>query len=126
MCLMRTFGIGEEYEWGFLDTSTNAHNGTDTTTKMTGPPLQVVGFDMVDDESKPERRPTKHSPVPSEWNSKHNCAYRCVCVCEEVQLAEEVLELCKGLVTVNSASHGSHAMKGCEERIIGYLSHPYR
>lgn len=30
---------------------------------------------MVDDESKPERRPTKHSPVPSEWNSKHNCAY---------------------------------------------------
>ncbi|GAX72628.1 hypothetical protein CEUSTIGMA_g84.t1 [Chlamydomonas eustigma] len=36
---------------------------------------QVVGFDMVDDESKPERRPTKHSPVPAEWNSKHNCAY---------------------------------------------------
>jgi hypothetical protein len=26
--------------------------------------LQVVGFDMVDDESKPERRPTKHSPLP--------------------------------------------------------------
>jgi hypothetical protein len=25
---------------------------------------QVVGFDMVDDESKPERRPTKHSPLP--------------------------------------------------------------
>ena len=38
-------------------------------------PLQVVGFDMVDDESKPERRPTKHSPAPAEWNSKHNCAY---------------------------------------------------
>ena len=30
---------------------------------------------MVDDESKPERRPTKHSPIPAEWNSKHNCAY---------------------------------------------------
>jgi hypothetical protein len=28
------------------------------------PPVQVVGFDMVDDESKPERRPTKHSPLP--------------------------------------------------------------
>jgi hypothetical protein len=27
-------------------------------------PPQVVGFDMVDDESKPERRPTKHSPLP--------------------------------------------------------------
>ena len=38
-------------------------------------PLQVGGFDMVDDESKPERRPTKHSPAPAEWNSKHNCAY---------------------------------------------------
>ncbi|KAJ9529077.1 hypothetical protein QJQ45_007147 [Haematococcus lacustris] len=37
--------------------------------------LQVVGFDMVDDESKPERRPTKHCPPPAEWNSKHNCAY---------------------------------------------------
>lgn len=36
---------------------------------------QVVGFDMVDDESKPERRPTKHSPLPSDWNSKHNAAY---------------------------------------------------
>eukprot|EP00798_Chlamydomonas_sp_ICE-L_P024031 gene24031-9608_t len=36
---------------------------------------QVVGFDMVDDESKPERRPTKHCPPPSEWDSKHNCAY---------------------------------------------------
>ena len=30
---------------------------------------------MVDDESKPERRPTKHCPIPAEWNSKHNCAY---------------------------------------------------
>lgn len=30
---------------------------------------------MVDDESKPERRPTKHCPPPADWNSKHNCAY---------------------------------------------------
>ncbi|MEW5317860.1 MAG: hypothetical protein WDW38_009124 [Sanguina aurantia] len=36
---------------------------------------QIVGFDMVDDESKPERRPTKHCPPPKEWDSKHNCAY---------------------------------------------------
>ncbi|GLC55501.1 hypothetical protein PLESTB_000994400 [Pleodorina starrii] len=36
---------------------------------------QVVGFDMVDDESKPERRPTKHSEPPHRWNTKHNCAY---------------------------------------------------
>lgn len=40
---------------------------------------QVIGFDMVDDESKPERRPTKHVPLPADWNSKHNCAYSYYC-----------------------------------------------
>ena len=35
----------------------------------------VVGFDMVDDESKPERRPAKHMPTPEEWDLKHNPAY---------------------------------------------------
>jgi AMP deaminase len=35
----------------------------------------VVGFDMVDDESKPERRPAKHMPAADEWNLKHNPAY---------------------------------------------------
>ena len=38
-------------------------------------PLQVVGFDMVDDESKPERRPTKHMPKPAEWTNEFNPAY---------------------------------------------------
>lgn len=37
--------------------------------------MQVTGFDMVDDESKAERRPTKHCPLPQDWDSKHNCAY---------------------------------------------------
>ncbi|KAK9824634.1 hypothetical protein WJX72_011865 [[Myrmecia] bisecta] len=36
---------------------------------------QVVGFDMVDDESKPERRPSKHMQTAREWNLKHNPAY---------------------------------------------------
>ena len=36
---------------------------------------QVVGFDMVDDESKPERRPAKHMKTPREWELKHNPAY---------------------------------------------------
>uniref|UniRef100_A0A0C9S924 AMP deaminase n=1 Tax=Wollemia nobilis TaxID=56998 RepID=A0A0C9S924_9CONI len=36
---------------------------------------QVVGFDMVDDESKPERRPTKHMPTPEQWNNVFNPAY---------------------------------------------------
>ncbi|KAG6429664.1 hypothetical protein SASPL_107716 [Salvia splendens] len=37
--------------------------------------LQVVGFDMVDDESKPERRPTKHMPTPSQWTNDFNPAF---------------------------------------------------
>ena len=36
---------------------------------------QVVGFDMVDDESKPERRPNKHMQSADEWDLKHNPAY---------------------------------------------------
>ena len=35
----------------------------------------VVGFDMVDDESKPERRVTKHMPTPVEWDVVHDPAY---------------------------------------------------
>ncbi|PSC67241.1 AMP deaminase isoform A [Micractinium conductrix] len=35
----------------------------------------VSGFDLVDDESKPERRPNKHMPNPRDWTSKHNPAY---------------------------------------------------
>ncbi|KAG0577068.1 hypothetical protein KC19_5G128400 [Ceratodon purpureus] len=35
----------------------------------------VVGFDMVDDESKPERRPTKHMQPPAKWDNPFNPAY---------------------------------------------------
>ncbi|KAL3501320.1 hypothetical protein ACH5RR_035769 [Cinchona calisaya] len=37
--------------------------------------MQVVGFDIVDDESKPERRPTKHMPKPAEWTNEFNPAF---------------------------------------------------
>lgn len=37
--------------------------------------LQVVGLDLVDDESKPERRPTKHMPTPEQWTNVFNPAY---------------------------------------------------
>ena len=30
---------------------------------------------MVDDESKPERRPTKHMQIPAEWSNPFNPAY---------------------------------------------------
>jgi AMP deaminase len=36
---------------------------------------QVVGFDLVDDESKPERRPTKHMPTPAQWTNAFNPAF---------------------------------------------------
>ncbi|XP_049934921.1 probable AMP deaminase isoform X2 [Nymphaea colorata] len=36
---------------------------------------QVVGFDLVDDESKLERCPTKHMPTPAEWTNYFNPAY---------------------------------------------------
>ncbi|KAI9268906.1 hypothetical protein BDA99DRAFT_435247 [Phascolomyces articulosus] len=36
---------------------------------------RVIGFDSVDDESKPERRMFRKFPTPSEWDSKHNPPY---------------------------------------------------
>ncbi|ORY91145.1 hypothetical protein BCR43DRAFT_479906 [Syncephalastrum racemosum] len=36
---------------------------------------RVVGFDSVDDESKPERRTYKKFPIPKEWDTKHNPPY---------------------------------------------------
>ncbi|KAI8143151.1 hypothetical protein BJV82DRAFT_611555 [Fennellomyces sp. T-0311] len=36
---------------------------------------RVVGFDSVDDESKPERRIFRKYPTPSEWDGKHNPPY---------------------------------------------------
>lgn len=37
--------------------------------------LKVVGLDLVDDESKPERRPTKHMPTPAQWTNVFNPAF---------------------------------------------------
>ncbi|KAH8674709.1 hypothetical protein BGZ60DRAFT_372501 [Tricladium varicosporioides] len=36
---------------------------------------RVIGFDSVDDESKPERRLYKKFPVPNSWDSKQNPPY---------------------------------------------------
>ncbi|KAJ5951457.1 AMP deaminase Amd1 [Penicillium vulpinum] len=36
---------------------------------------RVIGFDSVDDESKPERRLYKKYPIPREWNTKQNPPY---------------------------------------------------
>lgn len=41
---------------------------------------RVVGFDLVDDESKPERRVHRKFPVPSLWDFKHSPPYNYWCV----------------------------------------------
>ncbi|XP_073035512.1 AMP deaminase-like isoform X2 [Primulina eburnea] len=72
--------------------------------------LQVVGFDVVDDESKPERRPTKHMPHPSEWTNEFNpafsyYAYYCYANLYTLNKLREV----KGLPTIRFRPHCGEA-----------------
>jgi AMP deaminase len=36
---------------------------------------RVIGFDSVDDESKPERRLYRKYPLPNQWDTKQNPPY---------------------------------------------------
>ncbi|KZV32253.1 putative AMP deaminase [Dorcoceras hygrometricum] len=72
--------------------------------------LQVVGFDIVDDESKPERRPTKHMPHPSEWTNGFNPAfsyYAYYCYANLYTLNK--LREAKGLPTIRFRPHCGEA-----------------
>ncbi|XP_057777088.1 AMP deaminase-like isoform X2 [Salvia miltiorrhiza] len=72
--------------------------------------LQVVGFDMVDDESKPERRPTKHMPTPSQWTNEFNPAfsyYAYYCYANLYTLNK--LRESKGLPTIRFRPHCGEA-----------------
>ncbi|KAL3654184.1 hypothetical protein CASFOL_003865 [Castilleja foliolosa] len=72
--------------------------------------LQVVGFDIVDDESKPERRPTKHMPTPSEWTNEFNPAfsyYAYYCYANLFTLNK--LRESKGLPTIRFRPHCGEA-----------------
>ncbi|XP_042049066.1 probable AMP deaminase isoform X2 [Salvia splendens] len=72
--------------------------------------LQVVGFDMVDDESKPERRPTKHMPTPSQWTNDFNPAfsyYAYYCYANLFTLNK--LRESKGLPTIRFRPHCGEA-----------------
>ncbi|KAL8035646.1 hypothetical protein ABFX02_12G111100 [Erythranthe guttata] len=72
--------------------------------------LQVVGFDLVDDESKPERRPTKHMPTPSEWTNAFNPAfsyYAYYCYANLYTLNK--LRESKGLPTIRFRPHCGEA-----------------
>jgi hypothetical protein len=53
-----------QLEWVTVLHPWSTNKSTAVASAATAAVLQVVGFDMVDDESKPERRPTKHSPLP--------------------------------------------------------------
>eukprot|EP01018_Ginkgo_biloba_P000785 Gb_23346 [translate_table: standard] len=71
---------------------------------------QVVGFDMVDDESKPERRPTKHMPTPDQWNNIFNPAfsyYAYYCYANLYTLNK--LRESKGFTTIKFRPHSGEA-----------------
>jgi len=71
---------------------------------------QVVGFDMVDDESKPERRPTKHMPTPAQWTNDFNPAfsyYAYYCYANLYTLNK--LRESKGMTTIKFRPHCGEA-----------------
>ncbi|KAK5804376.1 hypothetical protein PVK06_032025 [Gossypium arboreum] len=71
---------------------------------------QVVGLDLVDDESKPERRPTKHMPRPDEWTNVFNPAfsyYAYYCYANLYTLNK--LRESKGMSTIKFRPHSGEA-----------------
>ncbi|CAK9271180.1 unnamed protein product [Sphagnum jensenii] len=71
---------------------------------------QVVGFDMVDDESKSERRPTKHMPTPAQWNNPFNPAYSywAYYVYANLYILNKLREA-KGMSTIKFRPHAGEA-----------------
>ncbi|PIA32337.1 hypothetical protein AQUCO_04500143v1 [Aquilegia coerulea] len=71
---------------------------------------QVVGLDLVDDESKPERRPTKHMPTPAQWTNFFNPAfsyYAYYCYANLYTLNK--LRESKGMTTIKFRPHAGEA-----------------
>ncbi|WOL01904.1 putative AMP deaminase isoform X1 [Canna indica] len=71
---------------------------------------QVVGLDLVDDESKPERRPTKHMPTPEQWTNVFNPAfsyYAYYCYANLYTLNK--LRESKGMTTIKFRPHCGEA-----------------
>ncbi|KAK8600017.1 hypothetical protein V6N12_049878 [Hibiscus sabdariffa] len=71
---------------------------------------QVVGLDLVDDESKPERRPTKHMPTPEQWTNVFNPAfsyYAYYCYANLYTLNK--LRESKGMSTIKFRPHSGEA-----------------
>ncbi|KAK9001018.1 hypothetical protein V6N11_082810 [Hibiscus sabdariffa] len=71
---------------------------------------QIVGLDLVDDESKPERRPTKHMPTPDQWTNVFNPAfsyYAYYCYANLYTLNK--LRESKGMTTIKFRPHSGEA-----------------
>ncbi|KAI4302658.1 hypothetical protein MLD38_038379 [Melastoma candidum] len=71
---------------------------------------QVVGLDLVDDESKPERRPTKHMPTPAQWTNIFNPAFSYyVYYCYANLYTLNKLRESKGMTTIRFRPHSGEA-----------------
>lgn len=71
---------------------------------------QVVGLDLVDDESKPERRPTKHMPTPAQWTNAFNPAFSYyVYYCYANLCTLNKLRESKGMTTIKFRPHSGEA-----------------
>ncbi|GAB2296879.1 hypothetical protein Dimus_030980 [Dionaea muscipula] len=71
---------------------------------------QVVGLDLVDDESKPERRPTKHMPTPAQWTNIFNPAFSYyVYYCYANLYTLNKLRESKGMSTIKFRPHAGEA-----------------
>uniref|UniRef100_A0A7C9CXL4 AMP deaminase n=1 Tax=Opuntia streptacantha TaxID=393608 RepID=A0A7C9CXL4_OPUST len=71
---------------------------------------QVVGLDLVDDESKPERRPTKHMPTPAEWTNIFNPAFSYyVYYCYANLYTLNKLRESKGMAAIKFRPHAGEA-----------------
>nr|XP_010920819.1 probable AMP deaminase [Elaeis guineensis] len=71
---------------------------------------QIVGLDLVDDESKPERRPTKHMPTPAQWTNVFNPAFSYyVYYCYANLYTLNKLRELKGMTTIKFRPHAGEA-----------------
>ncbi|KAK2452554.1 AMP deaminase [Trifolium repens] len=85
---------------------------------------QVVGFDLVDDESKGERQPTKHMPTPAQWTNEHNPAYSYyVYYCYANLYTLNKLRESKGMTTIKLRPHcGEAGVTAIEHLAAAFLT----
>ncbi|CAK7332807.1 unnamed protein product [Dovyalis caffra] len=89
--------------------------------------MQVVGLDIVDDESRPERRPTKHMPKPAEWTNEFNPAYSyyayyCYANLYTLNKAGDIDHLAAAFLLCNNISHGINLRKSPVLQYLYYLA----